>query len=482
MNQLLNEIGREYTQGYQFPPAEVPLFPSLPKDLQREDSLELPSLSELEVVRHFTNLAMDTFSVDQGMYPLGSCTMKYNPKIHEELVNNSLFTAIHPLQDQSTIQGSLEIMYSLLERLCSIVGMDWGTLQSAGGAQGEYIGLHLIKSFHQSRGDFKRNTVLIPSNAHGTNPASAAFCSMNVVEIPVDGKGLVDIKALEPLMDDTIAAIMLTNPNTLGSFEVEIAKIASMVHECGGLLYYDGANLNAIMEIVKPGDMGFDVMHVNVHKTFSTPHGGGGPGAGPVLVKEFLRPFLPVPDIVRTGDTYSLSFDREQSIGKTLGFWGNFPILLRAYAYILTLGDSGLRWSSMIATLNANYIKARLEGVIPLGYQTKSLHEIVLSFKQLKDDYDTTSFDVAKALIDKGFHPPTIYFPLIVHEAMMIEPTESESLARLDEFVDALLSIVQSVKDSPTTFKGAPYTTKISRVDEVTAARRPIVNWRESSS
>jgi len=475
MRKLLSELGGEGNRGYEFPPSTVPSAPSLPSNLLRVQEVSIPTVSELEVVRHFTNLAMDTYSIDQGIYPLGSCTMKYNPKVNDEIANNPLFSLVHPLQPQSTLQGSLHILYSLLEELCSIVGMDWGTLQSAGGAQGEYIGLHIIKSYHRSRKDFTRNTVLIPSNAHGTNPASAAFCSMKVVEIPVNEKGLVDTHALESFLDESVAAIMLTNPNTLGSFEVEIKKIADMVHGCGGLLYYDGANLNAIMEMVKPGEMGFDVMHVNVHKTFSTPHGGGGPGAGPVLVKEFLRRFLPIPDVVKDEDGYTLSFDQEDTIGKTLGFWGNFPILLRAYAYILTLGKKGLQRSSMIATLNANYLRAKLSPVIPLGYPTQTLHEVVFSFKRLKEQYGVTALDIAKAFIERGIHPPTIYFPLIVGEAMMIEPTETESLDRLDEFVEILLSIVQEAEKDPQSVKSV-----LSKIDEVTAARKPVLNWNSS--
>ena len=475
MSPLLCEMGNVEAQGYSYPRSDVPSAAPLPQHLRRCELPDIPTVSELEVVRHFTSLAQDTYSIDRGIYPLGSCTMKYNPKIHDEIASDSMFTSIHPLQPLSTVQGSLEILHSLLTELCSLVGMDWGTLQSAGGAQGEYIGLHIIKSYHRKRGESKRNTVLIPSNAHGTNPASAAFCSMDVIEIPVNEKGLIDTAALASLLNENIAAVMLTNPNTVGSFETEMSKIADMVHSCGALLYYDGANLNAIMEMIRPGEMGFDVMHVNVHKTFSTPHGGGGPGAGPVLVKAFLRGFLPVPDIIKGEDGYSLSYDLKDSIGKTLGFWGNFPVLLRAYAYILTLGRKGLQYSSQIAVLNANYLRARLSEAVGLGFATESLHEVVLSFRELKERTGVTALDVAKALIGRGFHPPTVYFPLIVSEAMMIEPTETEPLGSLDAFADALLSVISQAEKDPDSIKNV-----LTKVDEVTAARRPVLTWKDS--
>lgn len=477
MNKLLSELSTIGKNGYQLPPSDVPSFPPLPIRVRQEDAPVLPSLGELEVVRHFTLLAADTFNVEQGMYPLGSCTMKYNPKVNEEIARNPLFTDIHPLQDSSTTQGSLFVMNSLLKGLCSIVGMDDGTLQSAGGAQGEYIGLHLIKSYFRSRNETHRNTILIPSNAHGTNPASASFCNMEVVEIPVNKRGQVDVNALPLFLNENIAAIMLTNPNTLGLYEDDIKEIANLVHASGALLYYDGANLNAIMNIVKPGEMGFDVMHVNVHKTFSTPHGGGGPGAGPVLVKKILSPFLPFPRIIDKGESLEFSFEPLSSIGKTLGFWGNFLVLLRAFSYITYLGDEGLTHSAMMAVLNANYMKGRLKGTIPLSHTGNHLHEVVFSCKELKEKSGTTTLDIAKALIDKGFHPPTIYFPLIVSEAMMIEPTETESLEDLDAFVDALLEIVNEALLKETPFKESPHSKSVKRVDEVRAARTPIVHW-----
>ena len=477
MSRLLSEYDSIGKVGYRLPPCDVPSAPSLPDSVKRRTIINLPTLSEFEVVRHFTNLASKTFSVDQGMYPLGSCTMKYNPKVNEEIAKNPHFNDIHPLQDVSTIQGSLEVMDSLLKRLCSIVGMDDGTLQSAGGAQGEYIGLHIIKSYHKSRGDLDRNTVLIPSNAHGTNPASAAFCNMDVKEIPVSTEGLVDPKTLASLLDESVAAIMLTNPNTLGLYEDRIKEIATIAHTHGALLYYDGANLNAIMNIVKPGAMGFDVMHVNVHKTFSTPHGGGGPGAGPVLVKSFLSQFLPVPRITYDGHQFCHFFGAKESIGKTLGFWGNFLVLLRSFAYITQLGDDGLIYSSQMAVLNANYIKSRIKKYLPLSHEGNHLHEIVVSVRQLKEASGTTAFDIAKALIDKGYHPPTIYFPLIVPEAMMIEPTESESLEDLDTFIDTLIDIIQEALENESAFKHSPIHTCVKRVDEVNAARNPVVHW-----
>ena len=477
MMKLLSELSKVGKRGYQLSPSDVPSFEQLPIILRKTEPLNLPSLGELEVVRHFTHLASNTYNVDQGIYPLGSCTMKYNPKIHEEIVRNPLFTDIHPLQDSSTVQGALSVLHSLTERLCSIVGMDAGTLQSAGGAQGEYIGLHIIKSYHISRSDNIRNTVLIPTNAHGTNPASAAFCNMNVKEIPVNKEGMVDLPSLEAALDETTAAIMLTNPNTLGLYEDDIRKIAQIVHSSGALLYYDGANLNAIMNIVKPGEMGFDVMHVNVHKTFSTPHGGGGPGAGPVLVKEFLRPFIPSPGVVKREGSYDFSYDSAHSIGKTLGFWGNFLVLLRSYAYITHLGDEGLRYAAKMAVLNANYMKARIGKVIPLSHNGNYLHEIVVSLRKLKEETGTNAFDVSKALIDRGFHPPTIYFPLIVQEAMMIEPTETESLEDIDAFIDTLIEIVRQVREGDSLCEESTHHTQIGRVDEVNAARKLILHW-----
>ncbi len=470
MIRLLSELHQEGTAGYNLPPLDVPEYPLVETAVRALTERALPEVSEFEAVRHFTRLAQRNYSVDGGIYPLGSCTMKYNPKIHEELVAASSIQYLHPLQDEQEIQGALELMYDLTSRLCGLVGMKWGTLQSAAGAHGEYIGLSIIRRYHLKRGEIQRRKVLIPVSAHGTNPASAAMCGLDAVDIPVTEEGLVDVDALRTLADESVAAIMLTNPNTLGLWEKDIREIASIIHECGALLYYDGANMNAILNIVKPGEIGFDVVHLNLHKTFSTPHGGGGPGSGPILVSERLTAFLPGPDIVKENGRYHLEWDVPSSIGKTLGFFGNLPVLMRAYAYILSLGDQGLQHASKMAVLSANYVKERMKAYLPSCYTTHVLHEVVLSLKDAKAARGVSALSAAKALIARGFHPPTIYFPLIIKEAMMIEPTETETLEDLDQFLDTLIECIE----------GGEGGEELPLVDEVLAAKKPVLQWKES--
>ena len=478
MEPLVYELSREGRRGYAYPASDVPPADALPLHLQRIAPPKLPELSELGVVRHFSHLAKITYGVDHGPYPLGSCTMKYNPKLHNHIAALEGLGALHPLQDAATAQGALAILYGLTESLSAITGMAWGTVQPAAGAHGEYTGLKIIKAYHLHRKDTARNKMLVPVSAHGTNPASAALNGFTIVEVPTDRRGLVDVAALEQLLDDSIAGIMLTNPNTLGLFEQDIVRIAEAVHRCGGLLYYDGANMNAIMGMVRPGDMGFDVVHLNLHKTFSTPHGGGGPGAGPVLVSERLRPFLPAPDIRKTQDGFRWDWDIPESIGKVSGFWGNFLVLARAYAYILTMGKDGLREASRHAVLNANYLLSRLKGRFELPFDRLCMHEFVLSLQQYKEQFGVGALDFAKALLDMGYHPPTMYFPMIVHEALMIEPTETEAPEDIDTLADALLALAETAGTSPEVLTAAPMHTIVGRLDEVRAAKFPILRWK----
>ncbi|HHU88266.1 MAG: aminomethyl-transferring glycine dehydrogenase subunit GcvPB [Sphaerochaetaceae bacterium] len=475
---LLFELSQEGRRGYKFPASDVPSCEKLPQHLQRQTSPILPELSELDVVRHYSALASLSFGVDLGAYPLGSCTMKYNPKLHNYVAALEGFANIHPLQDEKSVQGALEVIYKTTESLSAITGMAWGTLQPLAGAHGEYVGLKIIRAYHTSRGEDHRNKVIVPISAHGTNPASASMVGYSIVEVATNAKGLVDIEALKELLDDDIAAIMLTNPNTLGLFEEDIAEIATLVHGCGALLYYDGANLNAVLGISRPGDMGFDVVHLNLHKTFATPHGGGGPGSGPVLVKEALRPYLPTPDVVLTEEGYCWDWDRELSIGKVSGFWGNFLVYLKAYAYILTMGREGLKEASIHALLNANYMLSRLRGHFNVPYQERCMHEFVISVHDFKELYGVSALDFAKALQDYGYHPPTVYFPLIVSEALMFEPTESESKETLDGLIEALIELGELAKTDGDRLKEAPLTRPIKRIDEARAAKNPILRWK----
>ena len=480
---LIFEMGSPGRKAYSLPKCDVPeveIATLLPPDEIRGPIEHFPELAELDVVRHFTRLSQLNFSIDTHFYPLGSCTMKYNPKINEDMARLPGFSQHHPYAPECFSQGSLQLMYELQEYLQEISGMERVTLQPAAGAQGELAGMLMVHAYHADNGR-QRTKVLLPDSAHGTNPSSAALCGYSVQPIISDEEGLVDIGRLEALMDEDTAAIMITNPNTLGMFEKNILKISEIVHKKGGLVYCDGANLNALMGVSKIGDMGVDVLHFNLHKTFSTPHGGGGPGAGPVGVGKTLEPFLPVPIIERQKGQYVMRHDRPKSIGKVKAFFGNFGILLRAYAYIRTLGPDGIRQACESAVLNANYIKAELKDVYCLPYPGPSLHECVFSDKeQAKQNVKT--LDIAKMLIDHGFHPPTIYFPLIVKGALMIEPTESESKETLDKFIQAMKEIARQAEESPETCHDSPRHTKISRPDEARAARRPKLRWKKDST
>ncbi len=474
---LMFELSKPGRRGYDLPQLDVPKAENLiPESYFAQSAPRLPELSEVTVVRHFTGLSRRNFGVDSGFYPLGSCTMKYNPKIDEEVA--TLFNDLHPLADQDTAQGALDLMLALDKCLCEIGGFDKFTLQPAAGAHGEYTGLMLIKSYHESRGDFARNTIIVPDAAHGTNPASAAMAGFSVREIISDSEGSIDLDALRAAVGPDTAGLMLTNPSTLGLFEKNIKEVAKIIHEAGGLLYYDGANLNAIMGVVRPGDMGFDVMHINLHKTFATPHGGGGPGSGPVGCKKALIPFLPYPLVVEKDGRAALEFDMPQSIGKVKNFYGNFAVMARAYAYILSLGAAGIKEAAQNAVLNANYVFHHLKGTYGIPHDRICMHECVVNPGELEEKYGAHTSDIAKALIDFGYHPPTIYFPLIIHEAMMIEPTETEAKETLDAFIKAMKEIAEIAKTNPEQLHQAPLTTPVGRPDEVAAARNPIVKYQ----
>ncbi|OGS42007.1 MAG: glycine dehydrogenase (aminomethyl-transferring) [Euryarchaeota archaeon RBG_16_62_10] len=444
---------------------------AIPEPLTRGE-LDLPDLPERDVVKHFVNLSQMNFGVDNGLYPLGSCTMKYNPKVCDEIVSWPTVSDLHPLQDPSTIQGALRLMHELEAMLCEIGGVDAVTLQPAAGAHGEYTGIHIVKAYHDSRGEVRKE-VILPDTAHGTNPASAAMVGYDVLDLP-SKDGCVDVEALKASVSKDTAAFMLTNPNTLGLFEKDVREVAGIVHDAGALLYYDGANLNAIMGKSSPGKMDFDIVHFNLHKTFATPHGGGGPGAGPVGVKRRLEEFLPVPRIVRRGDAFALDYDRPRSIGKVRAFFGNYAVLVRAYAYIRLHGGDGLQSISENAVLNSNYLKEKLKGVFELPFADLRKHEFVMSGRPLKKK-GVRTLDLAKRLLDYGFHAPTIYFPLIVDEAIMIEPTETESQDTLDRFAEACREIVD---EDPEKLRNAPFNTARRRLDEARAARDMIFTWR----
>ncbi|HDI3056882.1 TPA: aminomethyl-transferring glycine dehydrogenase subunit GcvPB [Clostridium botulinum] len=480
-NKVIFELSSEGRKGYRLPNLDVPeveLSELLPKNLLREDEIDLPEVSEVDVVRHYTALSNKNYTVDNGFYPLGSCTMKYNPKINEDIATLSGFSKIHPLQDENISQGALELMYDLKGKLCEITGLDDFTLQPAAGAHGEYTGLLIIKAYHEKRGDTKRTKIIVPDSAHGTNPASASVAGFDIVEIKSGEDGRVSIEELKKVLNDEIAGLMLTNPSTLGLFEKDIKLISELVHEAGGLLYYDGANLNAIMGIARPGDMGFDVCHLNMHKTFSTPHGGGGPGAGPVGVKKHLAKFLPVPTVEKENDKFILDYNRTDSLGKIRSLYGNFGVMVKAYAYILTMGKEGLKAASHNAVLNANYIKESLRDYYNIGKDDICKHEVILS--TLKENpHHIATLDIAKRLIDYGVHPPTVYFPLIIEEALMIEPTESESKETVDEFIDAMKKIAVEAKENPELLHEAPVKAPVRRLDQVKAARKPILRWQK---
>ncbi|MBN6186049.1 aminomethyl-transferring glycine dehydrogenase subunit GcvPB [Aneurinibacillus sp. BA2021] len=476
--ELIFEMSKPGRVGYSLPGCDVPevnVAEVIPGDYVRETPAELPEVSELQLMRHYTELSKRNHGVDSGFYPLGSCTMKYNPKINEDVARYPGFARIHPYQPEESVQGALQLMYELQEDLAAITGMDAVTLQSAAGAQGEWTGLMMIRAYHESRGE-QRTKVIVPDSAHGTNPASASVAGFETVTVASDENGFVDVEALRQVVGPDTAALMLTNPNTLGLFEKSIVEIAQIVHEAGGLLYYDGANANAILGKARPGDMGFDVVHLNLHKTFTTPHGGGGPGSGPVGVKKELLPFLPKPMVVKEGDMYRLDYDRPQSIGRVKAYYGNFGINVRAYTYIRTMGPEGLRLVSEYAVLNANYMMRKLAAYYDLPFDTVCKHEFVLSGKRQKKQ-GVRTLDIAKRLLDFGYHPPTTYFPLIVEECLMIEPTETESKETLDEFIDVMIQIAREAEETPEVVQEAPHHTVVNRMDEVQAARKPVLRY-----
>ncbi len=475
---LIFEKGKGGHRGYSLPQLDVPERPIeelLPKNILRDEDPHLAEVDELTAVRHYTKLSQMNYSVDTGFYPLGSCTMKYNPKVNEKVARLEGLVHLHPYQPEEEIQGALEVIYTLERLLAEITGMYRGTLQPAAGAHGELTGMLIIKVHQMKKGE-KRTKVLVPDSAHGTNLATAKMCGYSVVELKSNQKGQVDLKLLEEALDKDVAAFMLTNPNTLGLFEENVIRISEMVHRVGGLLYLDGANMNAIMGYARPRDMGFDVVHLNLHKTFSAPHGGGGPGSGPIFVTEELEPYLPVPVIERRGDHYTLDYGRPLSIGRVKAFYGNFNVFVKALAYILTMGAEGLKQASFDAILNANYLKEKLKKSYYLPYDFPCMHEFALSGEwQARKGVKT--LDIAKRLMDFGFHPPTVYFPLIVKEALMIEPTETESKDTLDAFAEAMIKIAQEADSTPETVQSAPATTPIGRPDEVRAARNPVLRW-----
>ena len=455
---------------------ECKLGDFLPQELLRKDSIGLPQLSELDVLRHYKELSDRNFCIEKGFYPLGSCTMKYNPKVNELLASLEGFANLHPMQSDEDSQGALELMYNLQEKLKYITGMDAVSLQPAAGAHGELTGMMVIKKYFEVKGEANRKKVIIPDSAHGTNPASAKMCGYEIVEVKSNEKGQVDVEALKSLLDENVAAIMMTNPNTLGIFEEKVLEISKLIHDNGSLLYYDGANFNAIMGWTNPALMGFDVVHLNLHKTFATPHGGGGPGAGPIGVVEKLKDYLPSPVITKDGDKYKREYNIPHSIGKVRSFYGNFGVLVRAYAYILMMG-SNLKLASADAVLNANYIKEKLKGVYDLPYDEPCMHEFVLSGEK-QHHQGVSTLGIAKRLMDSNCHPPTVYFPLIVHEAIMIEPTETESKAVLDGFIETMLKIAREIEENPEEVLKSPQTTPIKKVDETLAARQPNLTYK----
>mgnify|MGYP002573021270 FL=1 len=478
-DKLIFELSQPERCGYSLPENRwEETCEGLPAALRRGGEARLPEVSEPDVVRHYTNLSNMNFGVDTGFYPLGSCTMKYNPKINEEIASMPGFACLHPLQPEQTAQGALQLYHDLGKALSAIAGMAEFTLNPFAGAHGELTGLMIMRQYHLQRGDLKRTRVIVPDSAHGTNPASAAVCGLEVVVVKSKADGTIDTDELAALLDDTIAGIMMTNPNTLGLFEKEILKIAEMVHGCGGLLYYDGANFNPLLGKVRPGDMGFDILHLNLHKTFSTPHGGGGPGSGPVGVAARLAELLPYPRVTFDGSRYHVVGDNGKSAGRVSGFAGNFTVLLKACAYILSLGKQNIKLAGALATLNANYIKESLKDCYKLPIDTLCKHEFV--FDGLADkSTGITTLDVAKRLLDYGFHAPTVYFPLLFHQSIMIEPTETESKETLDAFIAVMRKIAEEAVSEPDTLREAPHSTPVRRLDETTAAKNPVLTYFE---
>ncbi|MFC4558791.1 aminomethyl-transferring glycine dehydrogenase subunit GcvPB [Virgibacillus kekensis] len=476
---LIFERSKEGRTSYSLPELDVPevdLDNEFDDSFIRKEAPDLPEVSELEIMRHYTALSRRNYGVDSGFYPLGSCTMKYNPKINEDVARFEGFSHIHPLQHPKSVQGAMEMLYDLQSSLKEITGMQEVSLQPAAGAQGEWTGLMMIRAFHEANGDYNRTKVIVPDSAHGTNPASATVAGFDAVTVKSNEKGIVDLEDLKRVVGEDTAALMLTNPNTLGLFETEILEMAEIVHEAGGKLYYDGANLNAIMGYTRPGDMGFDVVHLNLHKTFTGPHGGGGPGSGPVGVSDELAPYLPKPVLIKKDGMYQFNYDRPQSIGRVKPYYGNFGINLRAYTYIRTMGAEGLKKVSEYAVLNANYMMRKLESEYVLPYDQHCKHEFVLSGKKQKK-LGVRTLDIAKRLLDFGYHPPTIYFPLNVEEALMVEPTETESKETLDGFIDTMIAISNEAKDNPEIVQEAPHNTVMKRMDETTAARKPVLRY-----
>lgn len=479
MNQLpplIFEKSRSGKIGHGLGARQVPDEPALAADQIRSEIVDFPQVSEVEIVRHYMALARLNYSLDAGIYPLGSCTMKYNPKINEKLAAADDLQA-HPYTPHDLVQGNLELLVRLEEWLVALTGMAGFTLTPAAGAHGEFTGMLVIRKYLQAQGD-PRRVVLIPDSAHGTNPSSAHFAGYEIREVPSNDEGIIDVETLKPFLDNQVAALMMTNPNTLGIFEKNITAIAAALHANGSLLYMDGANLNALLGIVRPGDLGVDVMHINLHKTFSTPHGGGGPGSGPVGVTARLMPYLPVPRVVRNGEHFDVIYDAEHSIGRIKNFYGHFLVIVRALAYLCSLGRENVRRVAEDAVLNANYLRYKLQGSLDLPYQADSLHEVVFSDKNLP----VKTLDIAKRLLDYGLHPFTIYFPLIVHGAMMIEPTETESKESLDEFIAIMEKILQEAREHPQLLLDAPQQTPVRRLDETLAARKPVLRWRKGEN
>ena len=467
-------------RGIKFPAsgvAEKDLSNFIPENLLNKNKIKLPELTELDVMRYFINLSRKNFSIDTVFYPLGSCTMKYNPKINELAAGLDGFVNIHPEQNEESAQGALELMFELQEQLKEITGMDAVSLQPAAGAHGEFAGMLIVKKYFEKIGE-KRTKVIVPDSSHGTNPATAKMCGFDTIQIKSDANGLVDTEELKKVLNGETAAIMMTNPNTLGLFEEQILEISKLAHEAGALLYYDGANLNAIMGITKPRLMGFDIVHINLHKTFATPHGGGGPGAGPIGVTERLKSFMPVPVVNFDGEKYSLNFNLKDTIGKVKAYYGNFGVLVRAYTYILMMGGKGLKQVSQDAVLNANYLKEKLKKTYKLPYDRVCMHEFVLS-GDLQKEKGVSTMGIAKRLMDADIHPPTVYFPLIVHEAMMIEPTETESKETLDNFIEVMEKINDEINEDPELVLERPLRTPVSKVDEILAARQPNLRFCE---
>jgi glycine dehydrogenase subunit 2 len=473
---LIFEKSQPGRRGGELPKPDVPRA-EVPADLRRQTPARLPELAEPEIVRHFTELSSRNFGIDTGFYPLGSCTMKYNPRVNERLVMLPGFRDLHPYQEEEAAQGALELMWRLQEALIEICGLHACSLQPAAGSQGELTGLMLMRAYFADRGEAgQRDTIVTADTAHGTNPASVTMAGYKLAKVETDARGNVDVAHLREMVDERTAGLMLTNPSTLGLFDEHIAEIAAIFHDAGALLYYDGANLNAVCGISRPGDMGFDIVHINLHKTFSQPHGGGGPGGGPIVVRGKLADFLPVPAVVRDEDAFRLDYDRPKSIGKVRGYTGPFGVFVRSYAYIRSYGPA-LREMSEVAVLNANYLLARLRDAYDLPFDRLCMHEFVLSARSLKREHGITALDVAKRLMDYGFHPPTIYFPLVVSEALMIEPTETEAKETLDAFADAMLAIAREAAEDPQLAKDAPHNRPVKRLDEVRAAKRAIVKF-----